>query len=332
MKKCLATASTWLMTFLAALCAHALLLPNAHGQPYPAKPLRLIVPASPGAATDVMARLVSKALGDRLGVGVVVDNRSGASGVIGTEVAARAPANGYTLVFAYQDNSILMPLLAKKLPYNMQKDFTLIAKVADMHFVLVANPRFRATTVKELVALAKKSPGDIKFSSAGNGGINHLIMELFQQNAGVKLMHIPYRGIAAATVGVISGDVDLLAGGPVGLAKPIKSGQLRGIAITKPARSHLLPEVPTMAESGLSEVTVSAYFGIAAPAGIPEAIAATLSDNIVAVASTPEFRERVAELGVEANPAGREGYARFLAGESQRWRQVIDRAAIKIED
>jgi tripartite-type tricarboxylate transporter receptor subunit TctC len=317
---------------LAALAAQWAPLPEAHAQPYPSKPLRLIVPASPGAATDVMARLIAKALGERLGVGVVVDNRSGASGVVGTEVAARAPANGYTLVFTYQDNSILMPILAKKLPYNMQKDFALIAKVADMHFVLVANAKFRATTVKELIALAKKSPSDIKFSSAGNGGINHLIMELFQQNAGVKLMHIPYRGIAAATMGVIAGDVDLLAGGPVGLAKPISTGQVRGLAITKPTRSQLLPAVPTMAESGLSEVTVSAFFGVAAPAGIPEAAANLLSENIVALASAPEFREKVAQMGVEANPAGREGFSRFLANESKRWREVIERASIKLED
>jgi len=322
---------TKLLITTLALLSQAVMLSGVQAQPYPAKPVRLIVPATPGAATDVVARLVAESLGERLGVAVIVDNRGGAAGVIGTELAARSAANGYTLMFAYQDPTILIPLL-KKVPYSMETDFAPVAKVADLHYVIVANAKFAAKTLKELVDIAKAQPDRVKFSSAGNGGINHLAMELLQQRAGMKLMHIPYKGIAAATTGLLAGDVDVLAAAPLVVAKAIKDGQLRGLAITQDMRSAMLPSVPTASESGFPGFVMSAYLGIVAPAGVPQKIVEDLSAHVVALASAEEFRRRLTALGVDPGPMGREEFARFLSSESRLWREVIERGGIKLEE
>lgn len=320
-----------LLITVLVLLSQAVMVSCVHAQPYPTKPVRLILPAAPGAATDVVARLIAGSLGERLGVAVIVENRGGAAGVIGTEVAARAAANGYTLMFAYQDPTILIPLL-KKVSYSMENDFAPIAKVADLHFVIVANAKFAAKTLTELIEIARAQPERVKFSSAGTGGINHLVMELLQQRAGLKLMHVPYRGIAAATTGLLAGDVDVLAASPVAVAKPIKDGQLRGLAITREARSAMLPSVPTASESGFPGFVVSGYLGILAPAGVPQKIAEDLSTHIVALASANEFRRRLSVLGVDANPMGKQEFARFLSAESRLWREVIERGGIKLEE
>ena len=322
---------TKLLITTLALLSQAVMLPGVQAQPYPAKPVRLIVPATPGAATDVVARLVAESLGERLGVAVIVDNRGGAAGVIGTELASRSAANGYTLMFAYQDPTILIPLL-KKVPYNMKTDFAPVAKVADLHYVIVANAKFAAKTLKELIDIARAQPDGVKFSSAGNGGINHLAMELLQQRAGMKLMHIPYKGIAAATTGLLAGDVDVLAAAPLVVAKAIKDGQLCGLAITQDTRSEMLPSVPTASESGFPGFFVSAYLGIVAPAGVPQKIVEDLSAHIVALASAEDFRRRLTALGVDPGPMGREEFARFLSSESRLWREVIERGGIKLEE
>lgn len=305
---------------------------SGSAQTYPAKPIRMIVAYPPGASTDVIARLVAHFLGERLGVSVVVDNRVGASGVIGTEAAARTAPDGYTLLLAQQDSHTLLPILKKQLPYNAEKDFVPIAKVGDVFLLIASNAKVPARTLKELIELAKAKPGELKFASAGNGGINHLVMELFMQRAGVKLLHIPYKGGATAVLGLLSGDIDVFGGSATLLAKAIDAGQLRGLVAAQEKRSALLPGVPTGEEAGFPDFVVSAWFGVFAPAGLPEPIAAKLSEAVVAVASSPEYRRRLAGAGGEGTPLGREAFTRFLREESARWREVIERGGIRMEE
>jgi len=303
-----------------------------HAQPYPAKPIHMVVAYPPGASTDVLARLVSQQLGERLNTAVVVENRVGASGIVGTEVAARAPADGYNLLFAQQDTHTLLPILKRKLPYDAEKDFVPLAKVGDVYLLIVANAKVPARNVKELLELARSKPGGLRFSSAGNGGINHLVLELFKQRTGMELTHIPYNGGAPATLAVISGEVELFGGSRTLLAKAIEAGQIRGVGMAQATRSAFLPNLPTMAEIGIPDFVVSAWFGVFAPAGLPEAIANRLGETLVSIGSSDDYQKRLIAAGGEGQPLGRDAFGKFLKAESGRWRIVIEKAGIKIED
>ncbi len=324
-------AVSWSAFFVALLGVFILAGPG-HGQPYPSRPVRIIVAYPPGASTDVIARLVAHMLGERLGGPVVVENRPGASGIIGTELAAKAPADGYTLLFALQDTHTLLPILRKKLPYDPDKDFVPLAKVGDVYLLIVANAKVPAATPKDLIVYAKSNPGALRFSSAGEGGINHLVMELFRQRAGIDIGHIPYKGGAQATLAVISGEVELFGGSRTLLAKAIDAGQVRPIGIAQSTRSPFLPSIPTMAEVGFPDFVVSAWFGIFAPAGIPEPIANRLTDTLVEVASSDEYQKRLTAAGGEGRPLRGDAFAQFLRNESQRWRRVIDQGGIKLTE
>jgi tripartite-type tricarboxylate transporter receptor subunit TctC len=315
------------------LCALAMMAAAtaALGQSYPSRPVRMIVAYPPGASTDVVARLVAHYLGERLGTAVVVENRPGAAGLIGTEAAAKAAPDGHTLLFALQDTHTLQPILRRKLPYDPEKDFVPLAKVGDIYLLIVANAKVPAKDAKELVAYAKANPGALRFSSAGEGGINHLVVELFKQRAGIDIGHIPYKGGAQATLAVIAGEVEIFGGSRTLLAKAIDAGQVRAIGIAQPARSPFLPNVPTMAEAGFPDFVVSAWFGVFAPTGTPEAIVNRLSETIVAIAGSEEYQKRLIAAGGEGLPLGRGDFEKFLKEESNRWRQVIQRAGIKLE-
>jgi tripartite-type tricarboxylate transporter receptor subunit TctC len=301
-------------------------------QGYPAKPIRMIVAYPPGASTDVLARLVSQQLGERLNTPLVVENRAGASGIVGTEVAARAPADGYTLLFAQQDTHTLLPILKRKLPYDVERDFVPLAKVGDVYLLIVANAKVPAGNVKELIALANAKPGGLRFASAGDGGINHLVMEMFGQRAGMALTHIPYKGGAPATLAVMAGEVELFGGSRTLLAKAIDAGQLRGVGMAQASRSSFLPNLPTMAEIGFPDFVVSAWFGVFAPAGLPEGIANRLAETLVSIGASDDYQKRLIASGGEGQPLGRDAFAKFLKAESGRWRVVIEKAGIKIED
>lgn len=321
-------ASVNTLAALLALAASSAL----HAQAWPAKPVRMIVAYPPGASTDVLARLVSQQLGERLNTPVVVENRAGASGIVGTEQAARAPADGYNLLFAQQDTHTLLPILKRKLPYDADRDFVPLAKVGDVYLMIVANGRLAARNVKELLEMARAKPGGLRFSSAGNGGINHLVLELFGQRSGVELTHIPYNGGAPATLAVIAGEVELFGGSRTLLAKAIDAGQLRGVGIAQGARSAFLPNLPTMAEVGVPDFVVSAWFGVFAPTGLPEGIANRLADTLVSIGSSEDYQKRLIAAGGEGQPLGRDAFAKFLKAESGRWRVVIEKAGIRIED
>lgn len=303
-----------------------------HAQSYPSKPVRMIVAYPPGASTDVLARLVSQQLSERLNIPVVVENRAGASGIVGTEAAARAPADGHTLLFAQQDTHTLLPILRRKLPYDVERDFIPLAKVGDVYLLIVANGKLPVRGLKELLEFARSKPGGLRFSSAGEGGINHLVVELFKQRTGAELTHIPYGGGAPATLAVVSGEVELFGGSRTLLAKAIDAGQLRGIGIAQTSRSQYLPNVPTMAEIGITDFVVSAWFGVFAPMGLPEPIAARLTDTLVAIGASEDYQKRLIASGGEGQPLAREAFTKFLKAESERWRAVIAKSGIRIEE
>jgi tripartite-type tricarboxylate transporter receptor subunit TctC len=305
---------------------------RAWAQAYPTKPIRIIVSNAPGASTDIIARAVAQSMSQRLGVSVFVDNRAGASGIIGTVAAAQAEPDGYTLLFGTQDTLTLLPILKKSLPYDPERDFTAVTKVSDVYLLLACNSNVPANSLKEFVALAKAKPNTLKFSSAGIGGINHLATELFSQTAGIELLHVPYRGGAPATFALFAGEVDLMAGSVSLLGEGMASGKLRGLAIARQTRSQLASAVPTMQETGVGDVVAAAYFGIVAPKATPRDIVELLSSTVVAIVATPEFRQRVAAAGGEAVPLGADDFDKYLKTESHRWRQVIERAHIKLDE
>jgi tripartite-type tricarboxylate transporter receptor subunit TctC len=305
---------------------------SVSAQAYPSRPIRMIVTFPPGASTDVLARILALRLTERLGTQVLIENRPGASGVIGVEAAARATPDGYTLLYATQGSLVLLPLLVKKIPYDPVKDFVPLAKVADVNLLVAVNSKVPGTTVKELVALSKERPGGLKFSSAGIGSINHLVMELFAQRTGIVLTHIPYKGGAPATLAAIAGEVDFFGGSRTLVQKPIEAGQLRGVGVAQARRSPFMPNVPTMAELGVPDMEVSAWYGVVAPAGTPNAIATRLSQTIVEVASTPEYQKLLVANGGEGMPIGGAAYAAFVTSELANWRQIIGRAGIQLDE
>jgi tripartite-type tricarboxylate transporter receptor subunit TctC len=324
----------------ASLSRAALLLPcliaalaplRADAQAWPARPIRMIVPFPAGGALDTVGRVAAQALSDRLGVQIVVDNRGGASGVIGVSDAVRAQPDGYTLLFTSSDTITILPLLRKDLPFDVAKDITPVAKVADVYMMFAAHPGFKAQSIKELIDMAKAKPGEIRYASVGNGTVHHITFEYFNDRAGVKIAHIPFKGGAPAVTATIGGHVEMLISG-VNIFKNVQNGQLRGLAVAKETRSALLPNVPTMIESGIPDFVASSWFGVFGPAGLPSAIGSRVGRELVTIAATPEFQQRVAAVGGEAGPLPQDEFVKFMASESRRWQRIIETTKVKIED
>jgi tripartite-type tricarboxylate transporter receptor subunit TctC len=304
-------------------------MPAAHAQSWPSRPIKVIVPGAPGASTDVLGRITAQALGERLGVAVIVENRPGANGAIGLEAVARSAPDGYTLLWTGQDTQILGPIMRKNLPYDVERDFQPLAKIGDLYLLFATNPNNPAKTLKDFVATAKANPGQLKFSSSGEGGINQLMVELLKQRAGIDMLHIPYRGGSPAVQALVAGDVDLYGGSTTNLSALIGGGKLRGLAIAKETRAATLPNVPTMAESGYPDFIVSGWFAMYSPAGLPEPIATKLSETLVAIANEPAFAAKFAAAGAETAPLGRAAFTRYVADDMKRWRAVVEAAGIK---
>ncbi len=301
----------------------------ASAQNYPTKPLRMIVPFPPGGGLDTVARVFAATLSAQIGVAVVVENRGGASGVIGVEAATRAPADGYTILFASSDTLTILPLM-KQLPFTVGKDVIPVAKVADLHAVFAANPAANLNSIKEVVQKAKEKPGQLRFASPGVGTVSHMTFEGFRQLAGVEIGHVPYNGGGPAQVAVLAGQVELLSGG-ANLFTQVNAGKLKGLAYGGRTRSPLMPTLPTLIESGFPDFVMSSWFGIFLPAGVPDNIIATLSKGLAVTANSPEFKEKVASVGgVPVYVAGKE-LTDFMASESARWKPIVERANIKME-
>jgi tripartite-type tricarboxylate transporter receptor subunit TctC len=302
---------------------------TVHAQSFPAKPLRIIVPSSTGGAVDGLARLVAQ-MSASLGQQVLADNRPGANGAIGLELAAKAPADGYTMVLGFLGPLAVNPGLYKKLPYDPVKDFAPISLVAESPLLIVAHPSLPARSVKELIQLAKTRPGQITYGTGGTGTGGHLTIELFKITAGVDLLHVPYKGVGPALTDVLAGHISLMTSSPISSQPHVKSGRLRGLAVTGRARSPALPEVPTMIESGIANFESTTWFGVLAPAGTPPAIVTRLNTEINNLLRQPEVREQIARLG--ADPAGNtpDQFAAHIKSEIAKWAKVIKAANIQL--
>jgi tripartite-type tricarboxylate transporter receptor subunit TctC len=298
----------------------------AAAQNYPTRPVRLIIPFPPGGSNDVVGRLIAIKLGDRLGKQVVVDNRSGAGGVIGTEAVAKAPPDGYTLLVVSLAHAV-NPWLYK-LNYDPIKDFALLAKGAN---VLVVSPSLPVHSVAELIALAKKQPGDLQYASAGIGSFQHLGSELFKLMAGVEMLHVPFKGGGPAMIDVVGGHTKVMFSSMVQTVPQIHSGKLRALGTGGLQRSAVLPEVPTIAEAGVPGYEAVNWWGIAAPKGTPQAIIDKLNTEILAVQNAPEVQKQFALEGGEPVPMKPDVFGAYMVSEMNKWEKVVKQGGIKAE-
>jgi len=316
--------------FIVLACCALGALP-AYAQDYPRRPVRLIVPFPPGGGNDIVARAVAQELGKSLGQQFVVDNRAGAGGAIGAELAARSPADGYTLFLGGVGSHVVNPSLHAKLSYDPIRDFAPVTLIASAPSVLVVNPSLQATSVAEFTALAKANPGRLNYASNGNGSSAQLAAVLYESMAGVRMVHVPYKGVAPALVDLMSGEVQLMFGTLVAILPHIKAGRLRALAVTGRSRSALLPEVPTLAESGLPGYEAGSWYGILAPAGTPGAIVARLNAEINNAIRQPEVRERLAAEGAEVIGGTPEEFAVHIRSELARMKKLVREGGLRVE-
>lgn len=315
---------------LQALGAAAVLPAAAYAQDWPQRPLKIVVPVAAGGASDRLARLLATGLARELGQPVVVDNRGGAGGTLGAAAVAKAPADGYTLLFTGAFNTI-NPYLYAKLPYDYVNDFVHVAPMTQGPNVLVVRPDFPATTLAEFVAQAKAQPGRVDFASGGNGTSGHLAMEVFQRAAGIQLNHIAYKGAAPALQDVLGGTVRVMALNQDTALPHLKGGRLRALAVSSAQRNPALPEVPTFAEAGYPDMVITSWAGLDAPKGTPQAVIDRLAAASAKVARSPEVRQPLAADGwmpFDDTPAA---FDAFVRQEAQRWGRVIQAAQIRIE-
>jgi tripartite-type tricarboxylate transporter receptor subunit TctC len=303
----------------------------ASAQPYPARPIKLIVPFPPGGPVDVTARIIAQHLPRTLGQTVVVENRAGAAGALGAKAVAGSDPDGYTLLCGNISTLVVLPAVTNNRDYDPAKAFVPIAKVSQNHEVLVVHPAFPAKSVAELVAYAKANPGKLNFGSAGHGNATHLAAELFKLKTGTDIVHIPYKGAAEAVTGVLGGQVHMFFGDIAGVLPLMREGTLRALAVSSEARNPLVPDLPTMIESGVPDYVVLTYIGVVAPAGTPESIISKLSGAINASLTAPEVMAAFAKLGAEVRPDSPQAFAAFLAAETQKWATVAKAANIKID-
>ena len=298
---------------------------------YPERPVRLVVAFAPGGFTDIVARLVAAKLSEVLGQQVVVDNKAGAGGVIGTEVVAKAPPDGYTLLLGTISTHAMNPHLYAKLPYDPVKDFAPVARIANSPNILVVHPSVPAKSVAELIALAKAKPGDLKYGSGGNGTSSHLAAEMFKAMAGVDIQHIPYRSTSNAATALLAGEISLMFDTLPSALPQVRAGKLRALAVTVAERVPSLPELPTVAESGLPGFEMGVWVGLFAPAGTPQPVIARLDAESKALLALPDIATRFDELGLTPFYAPPDGLAAYLRQENDKWGRVVRAANIRIE-
>jgi len=300
-------------------------------QAYPAKPVRVIVAFAPGGGADIVGRLFSQHLTERLGQSFVVENRGGAGGMIGTDVVAKAPADGYTLLFGQQGPNAINPSLYSKMPYDVIRDFAPITQTTVYPYVIGMHPGVPLATFREMVAAAKARPGSLSYGTAGLGSSAQLAGELLQRQADIKLNHIPYKGAGPALMDAVAGQVSMVFGDAASTAAQVRAGKLRGLAVTGLTRLPLLPDVPTVAEAGLPGYEATAWHGWLAPAGTPPAVINRIQAEVVAILKLPEVRERLSRDGIDAVGSTPEQFAAHIRAEIEKWGKVVRDAGIKLE-
>ncbi len=306
-----------------AMVLAAVLVAPALAQTYPTKPIRMIVGSSPGGPIDFSARLVAQKLTEALGQSVVVDNRTGASGTIGTDYVAKSTPDGYTLLMASAATLCITPNIYPKIPYDTLKDFAPVTTATAVSYVLVVHPAVAAKTVPEFIALAKAKPGQLRFGSAGAGSVTHLGVELLKSMAGIDLVHVPYKGAGPAMIDLLGGQLDFMFDSLLTSTPLVKAGKLRALGQSGLKRSAILPDVPTIAESALPGFDVSTWFGLVAPAKTPRDIVVKLNQAAVKGLQNPATRERLLNQGIEPVGNSPEEFAKLLRTELPKWARVV---------
>ena len=303
----------------------------ANAQTYPTKPVRMIVGFPPGGGTDVVARVIAQKLTEWWGQAVTVENRAGATGTIGADAVAKAAPDGYTLLMGHVNSHGIAPNLFPKMPYDALKDFVAVAYVGYVPNVLAVHPSVPAKSVKELVALAKAQPGKLNFASSGNGSTQHLAGELFKQLTGTSIVHVPYKGSGDAIKDLLAGVVSMNFDTMPPVLPHIQAGKLRPLAVTTAKRSSALPQVPTLAESGLAGFDIGTWFGVLAPVATPKAVTARLAEEMRKIIRSPEFGKRMAEIGAEPIGNSAEQMAAQIKSETEKFARLVKAAKVTIE-
>jgi tripartite-type tricarboxylate transporter receptor subunit TctC len=299
-------------------------------EPFPAKLVKIVVPQAPGGATDVFARKIGQTLSERWGQPVVIENRAGAGGVVGTDVVAKSAPDGYTLLVTYAGSQAINPSLYPKLPFDTIKDFQTVATIAVTPFILIVNPKLPANTLAEFIALAKARPGTLTYASSGNGSVNHLLGEMLKTETGISILHVPYRGVAPAITDVMGGQVDSAFSSVPSVMQMIRGGNVRALAISSARRVAVAPEIPTMAESGIPGFDVNPWWGILAPAGIDMAIVRKINSDVAEVLRTKEMIDFLATQGGEPLITSPEEFLAILQADVLKWGKVVKDAGVTI--
>jgi tripartite-type tricarboxylate transporter receptor subunit TctC len=323
-------------TFIAAVAAMLACVSAAHAQVssksagYPTRPIRLIVPFAPGGSNDIMARLIGQKFSESLHTQVVVDNRAGGSGIVGTDIAAKAPPDGYTLLMMSLTFAV-NPSLFRKLPYDTEKDLVAVTLVASAPLMLVVHPSVPAKSVQEFIAYAKANPGKLNFGSGGPGTTPHLAGEMLKLMAGIDMTHVPYKGGGPALNDLIAGQIQLMLENIPSTLPPAKAGRLRALAVTALKRSALVPELPTLDEAGLKGYEIVGWNGLFVPAGTPRPIVTLIYKETVKALAQPDMKERLATLGAEGVGNTPEEFRAFVKAEIAKWAKVVKAAGLKVE-
>lgn len=314
------------------LSSTALLAPAlVRASNYPLRPIRIVVPFAAGAGTDAMGRLLGQKLQDVLGMSVVVENRSGASGALGSQFVAQSPADGHTLLLVAAPFTTVPAVLPQAAGYDPVNSFTPISMVAQGPLVWACHKDLPVQNLAELAAYARKRPGQLNYGSAGAGGINHLVLEQFKAHSGVSIVHIPYRGIAPATLDMIGGQIHAITGTVPALAPFIRDGRIKALAVTTPTRSSALPQVPGLQEQGLAELAAFNYFGLVAPSGTPADIIERLEQALVRILPLPDVQVRFKSDALESSPTGAQHLAQFIRRDYMGWQKVVAQQRIQVD-
>ena len=296
---------------------------SAQGQDYPSRIVRFVVPQTAGGGTDTFARAIGQKLSERWGQPVVIENKAGAGGVVGTDFVAKAPADGYTLLVTYEGSQAINQSLYEKLPFDSLRDFEPIATIAVTPFLLIVGPRVEARSLKEFIAYAKANPDKMTYGSAGNGSVNHLLGEMLKTEADIKLVHVPYKGAPAAIGDVIGGHIDAAFASMPSVISSVQSGVVRALAVSSGKRVAVAPDVPSIAESGFPDFDVNPWWGILAPAGLDPAIAKKINTDVSEILKTPDMQDMLAKQGATPLISSADAFKSLLARDIEKWRKVV---------